>query len=79
MSCRVFSRTLEDRVLQEILQLARKHECEAVRAVFRRTPKNAYAAAFLERLGFAEGSSELMIPASETASLQSHIMLVNQL
>ncbi len=58
MSCRVFSRTLEEAVFLSLMDFARASDCAAIRGEFIRTKKNAYASDIFDRLGFvasAEG------------------------
>lgn len=52
MSCRVFTRTLEQCIFARLLQLARLRGCRVIQAEFIPTPKNGYAQPLLEKLGF---------------------------
>ncbi len=79
MSCRVFSRTLEDCILRELLHRAEKHGCTAIQAVFLRTPKNGYVSAFLDRLGFEEANGKYSLSVTQTDTRQCPITLVDQL
>ncbi len=52
MSCRVFTRTLEQCIFARLLDLARLRGLRIIRAEFIPTPKNSYAQPLLEKLGF---------------------------
>lgn len=77
MSCRVFSRTLEDCILGEMLRLARERGCSTVRAQFLRSAKNGYVAAFIERMGFPESDGQLTLSAGDLAPASNHITLTD--
>lgn len=79
MSCRVFSRTLEDCILHELLRRAQKHRCAAIHASFLRTPKNGYVRAFVERLGFVESNGKFSLSVTPADTSQCHITLVDHL
>jgi FkbH-like protein len=52
MSCRVFTRTFEECIFAQLLDLAREQRCQIIRGEFVATAKNGYAGALYERLGF---------------------------
>jgi FkbH-like protein len=79
MSCRVFSRTLEDCILRELLQRAGKYGCTAIQAVFLRTPKNGYVSAFLDRVGFEKANGKYSLSVTQTDTRQGPITLADQL
>ena len=79
MSCRVFSRTLEDCILRELLQRAEKHGCIALQAVFLLTPKNGYVSAFLDRLGFEKANGKYCLSVTQTDTRPCPITLVDHL
>lgn len=52
MSCRVFTRTLEQCVFARLVNLARLRGCRVILGEFIPTPKNGYAQPLYEKLGF---------------------------
>jgi len=51
MSCRVFSRGMEDFIFLKIWEVAKAHGCSGLVGIFRPTPKNGVVAALYDRLG----------------------------
>lgn len=62
MSCRVFSRTFEEFILVQLLDLAQAHACTAIEVAFVHTAKNSYAHSTLKRLGFHSTPCEHQTP-----------------
>ncbi|MFF9587497.1 HAD-IIIC family phosphatase [Streptomyces achromogenes] len=58
LSCRVFSRGIEDACLTAVLRHARATGVRAVHATYRRTAKNAKVRAFYPRAGFTETADD---------------------
>lgn len=52
MSCRVFTRTLEDCIFAHLLEFAGQCHCRIIRGEFVATAKNGYSQLLYERLGF---------------------------
>lgn len=52
MSCRVFTRTLEEAIFLSLLDIAKRKKCSEICGHFHRTEKNGYASNLYERLGF---------------------------
>lgn len=75
MSCRVFSRTLEDVVLTKMLNLASEVGCNRLCGRFTRTAKNAYVENFLDRSGFKAEEDVRSLPSSHHACVPDYITL----
>jgi FkbH-like protein len=58
MSCRVFSRTLEEAIFLSILDFACAFDCTEIRGTFIRTKKNDYVSDLFARLGFKSYNGE---------------------
>jgi FkbH-like protein len=57
MSCRVLKRQVEDLVLNEIVRLARKRDCQRIIGRYVPSPKNQMVSTLFPDLGFAPASS----------------------
>ncbi|MEU1475137.1 HAD-IIIC family phosphatase [Streptomyces sp. NPDC005760] len=84
LSCRVFSRNVEDALVGLVLRSARKYGARAVTARFRPTPKNARFAAFYPAQGFTplpteDGSPSVLFrhDLAVTADLPGSIRITN--
>jgi FkbH-like protein len=55
MSCRVLRRGLENRILKELVRLAKTRNCSRIEGRYRATAKNGLVENLYERLGFARG------------------------
>ena len=58
MSCRVLARTMEEFILNDIVEIARTLGCSVLTGRFRPTAKNKVVAGLYERLGFARISED---------------------
>lgn len=76
LSCRVFSRNVEDAIVGLVLRSARAHGARAVTADFTRTAKNAKFADFYRGLGFAPASAA---DDSPTASFRHDLTAIPEL
>ena len=80
MSCRVFGRSLEQLILNVLVELLCDRGVECLRAPFRPTEKNGVVADLYERLGFAEesrdesGHSTWLLTLADFEPLPCHIV-----
>ena len=58
MSCRVFSRTLEEAIFLSLLDFARAFDCTEIRGAFYPTKRNMYVSDLFNRLGFESSGGE---------------------
>jgi len=58
MSCRVFTRTLEEAIFLSLLDIANAKKCSEIRGHFLPTEKNKYVSNLYERLGFKYAGEE---------------------
>ncbi|MCB0344573.1 MAG: HAD family hydrolase [Bdellovibrionales bacterium] len=76
MSCRVFSRTLEEAIFNYIRALAGSKACERINAEFVQTERNGVVPPVLARLGFAAAGESLWECNYESSKeLETHIKL----
>ncbi len=75
MSCRVFSRGLEDLILRKLRNLATGHGCTTLRGPFTATPRNSYLAAFLERSRFQADGEARVLPLDLAGEVETFITL----
>ncbi len=74
MSCRVFSRTLEQFVLNAIVEAARTREVGEIVGLYSETPKNKVVSDLYGRLGFvAAGTGEWRLDVRGARSLPHHV------
>ena len=57
MSCRIFSRSAEQFIMQGIMAAARKRGLKSIRGIYKPTPKNGVVSDLYSRLGFMEVST----------------------
>lgn len=79
MSCRVFTRTLEQRMFDVLMSRARELGCARIRLTLVPTEKNGYVQPLPGKLGFAALQAGGMVYEMETASVTeppSHVRLV---
>ena len=82
MSCRVFTRSLEECIFAELLELAREQHCRLIRGEFVATAKNGYARALYERLGLhpasgRQGSSQFEMDVEKALTPKTFIRTVS--
>ena len=58
MSCRVFTRTLEEAIFLSLLDFARAFDCTEIRGAFYPTKRNIYVSDLFNRLGFEPSGGE---------------------
>lgn len=78
MSCRVFTRTFEECIVNRILAIARDRECAVLRWNLVPTPKNEYARRFFARLGWTpahDGAASACEVSATMADLKTFVRL----
>ena len=78
MSCRVFSRTLEEAIFLSLLDIAKAKKCSEICGKIVRTEKNDYVSNLYERLGFRLAGEEYFYKIKdETPSISTKIKYTN--
>ena len=78
MSCRVFTRTLEEAIFLSLLDIAKAKKCSEICGQFLRTEKNDYVSNLYERLGFRLAGEEYFFQIKdETPSISTKIKYKN--
>lgn len=78
MSCRVFTRTLEEAIFLSLLDIAKGKKCSEICGQFLRTEKNDYVSNLYERLGFRLAGEEYFFQIKdETPSISTKIKYKN--
>lgn len=78
MSCRVFTRTLEEAIFLSLLDIAKEKKCSEICGKFVRTEKNDYVSNLYERLGFRLAGNEYFYKIKdETPSISTKIKYKN--
>jgi FkbH-like protein len=79
MSCRVFSRRLEDATLELLQTHARESDLSSLRAHFKALPKNGVARSMLMELGFQQDAAgDLIMLASQEPAIRTHFMRIEK-
>ena len=73
MSCRVLKRTLEQFVMNTLVQAAKKHGCNRVKGTYHPTPKNGLVKELFPQLEFKATHDGFILDLSPDTSFPSHI------
>ena len=82
MSCRVFSRRIEDFIIDFLIKIAKKNKCKNLEFNFTITPKNIYLQNFLKQLNLkiSDRKNKYLIKISDIKNTKkSFIKLYNNL
>ncbi|BCK75087.1 phosphatase IIIC [Acetobacter aceti NRIC 0242] len=79
MSCRVFSRTFEQFIMNELIRIAQERNIRRIVGRFKATAKNSVVADLYERLGFVREGDDVWVLnlADVTAPLETYVTAVS--